>query len=312
MNINNARLFKSLRENTVTAFKFYLSCVSTSHFLPKLSRFINKRLYSVGLGCALNRYDNSLTLYSSFADKKLYSDYRINEKFINFGSGAFFHNRWRNYDYPGQSLYYQCIQGKKDKDYIAIDLCEKDLKIPEPSNSVALIYCSHTLEHLDKAASLRFLTECFRILKKDGVMRVALPNSKNDFYILRCLKSQLGVNKDINKKYILEAASHIFSDAGKLDFDKVVELLEKSQYKSHLFYNNAVESYPENAVFRGENSERHINYWDFDNLIDTITGIGFTCAIPTYQGSSLAPPLNNLHVFDTTEPHIAFYADILK
>ena len=312
MNTKNARLFKSMREDTIKAFKIYVSSASKSHFLPKLCRFINKRLYPIGVGSVLNRYDNSFTLYSSSADKRLYSYYRKNEKFINFGSGSFFHSRWKNYDYPGQSPYYRSIQGKKNKDFIAIDLCEKDLEVPEAKNSVALIYCSHTLEHLDKASSHRFLSECFRILKKDGVMRVALPNTKNDFYLMRCLQFQSAVDKIINSKYTLEATSHVLADAVKLDFDEVIELLEKSEYKSELFFNNTIERYPEMALFAGKNPERHINYWDFDCLIETSKEIGFTCVIPAYQGSSVASPFTNLHVFDTTEPHIAFYADIIK
>ena len=312
MTTKNARLFKSMRENTIKAFKIYVHSASTSHFLPKLCRFINKMLYPIGLGSALNRYDNSFTLYSSSADKRLYSFYKKDEKFINFGSGAFFHSRWKNYDYPGQSPYYQSVQGKKDEDFIAIDLCKKNLEVPEAANSVALIYCSHTLEHLDKASSFRFLSECFRMLKEGGVIRVALPNTKNDFYLMRCLQSQRAVDKNVHSKYILEGASHILADTVKLDFDQVVELLEKSQYQSDLFYKNTIEEYPEMAVFNGKNPERHINYWDLDCITDTAKDIGFSCVIPAYQGSSVAPPFTNLHVFDTTEPHIAFYADIIK
>lgn len=89
MNYQNKRLFTALREDTIFGIKFYFRSVSTSYFLPKLSRFINKKLYGVGFASALNRYDNSLTLYSSHSDKKLYSDYAATDKFINFGSGAF-------------------------------------------------------------------------------------------------------------------------------------------------------------------------------------------------------------------------------
>ena len=155
------RLFSSLRENTIFAIRFYFKSVSASFFLPKVSRFINKNLYWMGLGSSLNRYDNSLTLYSSFADKKLYSSYAQNDKFINFGSGAFFHKRWTNYDYPGQSGYYQNLQGIEGKDFYSIDLNNINLKIPEIDESVELIYCSHTLEHLDNQSSLKVLNECF-------------------------------------------------------------------------------------------------------------------------------------------------------
>ena len=52
----------------------------------------------------------------------------------------------------------------ENRDFFHIDLCAKNLFIPEADNSVSLIYCSHTLEHLSKKASKRFLKECFRIL----------------------------------------------------------------------------------------------------------------------------------------------------
>mgnify|MGYP001195153639 FL=1 len=129
---------------------------------------------------------------------------------------------------------------------------------------------------------------------------------------MRCLHFQSRVDKIVNNKYTLEATSHVLADTAKLDFDEVIKLLEKSKCKSELFYNNTIERYPEMAVFDGKNPERHINYWDLDCITDTAKDIGFSCVIPAYQGSSVAPPFTNLHVFDTTEPHIAFYADIIK
>ena len=49
--------------------------------------------------------------------------------------------------------------------FFHIDLCAKNLVIPENNETVSLIYCSHTLEHLALEASKRFLQECYRILK---------------------------------------------------------------------------------------------------------------------------------------------------
>ena len=306
------RLLSSLRENTIFAIRFYFHSVSASYFLPKASRFINKNLYWMGLGSSLNRYENSLTLYSSFADKKLYSSYAENDKFINFGSGAFFHNRWKNYDYPGNSSFYKAIQGNPGKDFNPIDLCDENLKVPEVDNSVDLIYCSHTLEHIDKKSSHRFLKECYRILKKGGVLRVALPNTKNDFYLLRCLMRQNEVHDDVKKNYIKDASSHVLDDTKTIKMESIVEVLDKASFESNEFYNLLIKEHPTMASFDGNNPERHINYWDLDNLIEVMSKFGFELTIPTYQGSSVARPFCNLHVFDNTEPHIAFYADIIK
>lgn len=312
MKYQNKRLLTSLRENTIFAIRFYFKNVSTSYFLPRISRFINKSLYWMGLGSSLNRYDNSLTLYSSFSDKKLYSSYTENSKFINFGSGAFFHNRWKNYEYPGNSSFYKAIQGIPGKDFIPIDLCNENLKVPEMDNSVDLIYCSHTLEHIDKKSSYRFLKECYRILKKRGVLRMALPNIKNDFYLLRCLMRQNEVHDDIKKNYIQDTSSHVLTDAKTIKMENILEVLDKASFKSNEFYKLLIKEHPEMTSFNGNNPERHINYWDLDNLIETMSKIGFELTIPTYQGSSVARPFCNLHVFDSTEPQISFYADIIK
>ena len=266
----------------------------------------------MGLASSLNRYDNSLTLYSYFADKKLYSNYTENDKFINFGSGAFFHNRWKNYDYTGKSSFYKSIQGNTYKDYNPIDLTEESLKIPEMNNSIDLIYCSHTLEHLDNKSSHRFLKECYRILKKGGVLRVSLPNIKNDFYLLRCLIKQNEVNDGIKKNYIKDVSNHVLTDTKTMKIENILEVLEKTSFESKRLYNEFASKYPKITSFDGNNPDRHINYWDFDNLIEVMSKIGFESTIPTYQGSSVARPFCNLHVFDSTEPHISFYADIIK
>ena len=257
MTFTKKRLFTTLHKTIITVMRLYFSNISKSHTLPKLSRFMNKKLYCLGLGSAINRYEKSLTLYSSMADKKLYSDYELNEKFLNFGSGAFFHNRWKNYDYPAQSSYYSSIQGKEGSDFFEIDLCSEKLAIPECDDSVALIYCSHTLEHLDRESSLRFLKECLRVLKKDGVMRVALPNTRNLFYSTLCLINQKEMIESLYENYLTDATSHVLTDTAKLDVKEITELLDESQFQSDTFYSKTISKHPGMSYFDGNNPERH-------------------------------------------------------
>ena len=312
MKFSNVRLWTSQRENAVNAIRFFSKSFAKSIFFSKLSRIINKYLYKFGIGSSLNRYNNSFTIYSSGADKNLYKNFSKTDKFINFGSGAFFHNRWKNYDYPGLSNYYKGIQGIEGLDFKPIDLCNQNLLIPEPDESIKLIYCSHTLEHIDEASSTRFLKECLRILKKNGVMRLALPNTSNDFYLLRCLFSQSLVAEDIKERYLRDVVSHILTDTQKLDIKEISDLLSISAQDSDKFYNNVKKKYDDFAKFNESNPERHIGYWDYKNLIKTTSHIGFSFCIPCYQGSSVALPFTNIHLFDTTEPQISFYADIIK
>jgi predicted SAM-dependent methyltransferase len=48
--------------------------------------------------------------------------------------------------------------------------------LPFSADSVQLLYCSHTLEHLFPEDALRLLGEIRRVLSKDGVARIAVPS----------------------------------------------------------------------------------------------------------------------------------------
>ena len=51
-------------------------------------------------------------------------------------------------------------------------------KFPWKDNSIDEIYCGHFLEHLDGSEVDFFLSECKRVLKKDGVAAFIIPDWK--------------------------------------------------------------------------------------------------------------------------------------
>ena len=120
------------------------------------------------------------------------------------------------------------------------------------------------------------------------------------------------VHDDVKNNYIEDVSQHVLSDTKTMKIKNILEVLDKASFEGNEFYNQSVRKYPKITSFDGNNPERHINHWDFDNLIEVMSKIGFESTIPTYQGSSVARPFCNLHVFDSTEPHISFYADIIK
>ena len=63
---------------------------------------------------------------------------------------------------------------KKNKIFFA----DATKKIPLKNNSVECIYSSHMLEHLSRDGALAFLRESLRVLKKNGVLRIAVPDLK--------------------------------------------------------------------------------------------------------------------------------------
>ena len=303
--------FKSLRENHIASISFTFRRVSRSLTLPKISRYINKNLYRIGIGSTLNRYDNTLTLYSSFADRDLYSEYSEKDLFCNFGSGAFYHNRWINYDFPGQSKFYKCIQGVEGKDFQPINLCIDELELPLSDNSVSLIYCSHTLEHIEEMYSIKFLSECYRILKEDGVMRIAVPSTDQDHKIISILNSQQSIVPTLKREVSKAVAVQILADTDDVADESLLEMMEKCNYSSSSFYDECV-SYGVSNKFEESNPERHITYWDYKKLMEVGNRIGFSYCVPLYRGSTVALPFSNLCVFDNTEPHSSLYFEFIK
>ena len=83
-------------------------------------------------------------------------------KYLNLGCGARFHEDWINIDFVSNSTFVQ-----------SANLTEG---IPLENESIDIVYNSHVLEHFTKSQGEIFLTECFRVLKKDGILRVVVPD----------------------------------------------------------------------------------------------------------------------------------------
>lgn len=79
---------------------------------------------------------------------------------LHIGSGPLALEGWTNVDvaaYPGVDVVH-------------------DVREPWPFAGVELIFAEHFLEHLTLAEGLRFLRECRRVLRDDGVVRLSTPN----------------------------------------------------------------------------------------------------------------------------------------
>ena len=287
--------------------------IKSKLFIPKIIRFINKYFYRIGLfGAILNRYDNSVTFYSASKDKKLYKNYSKDSKFINFGSGAFNHPLWINYDYPGQSNYYKKLQGDKEIDFYPINLCKDNLKIHFEDNSCDLIYCSHTLEHLEEDKGFNFLKECQRILKPNAIMRVALPSTENNFYYAKLIYNQEKISQKIKDEVILDCANKLFSETENLPNEFVIKKVIESNFSIQNFIEILAKENNLSLKFKEESPERHITYYSHEKLIDISKKLNFQFYTPLYKGSSFADPFKNLEVFDTTEPQWSIYGEFIK
>jgi predicted SAM-dependent methyltransferase len=83
-------------------------------------------------------------------------------KLLNLGCGRTYHNSWINIDFVSSSEYvevHNLLNG-----------------IPINNYDVDVVYHSHILEHFSKKDGFHFIEECYRVLKTNGIIRIAVPD----------------------------------------------------------------------------------------------------------------------------------------
>lgn len=97
-------------------------------------------------------------------------NYTSDTKYLNVGGGKFVREHWRVLDHPSTVFNYDTVFVDFD-----VDLESEDTW-PIESSDFDLVYSSHTLEHLSTPAIENTLSECFRVLKPGGTLRIEVPD----------------------------------------------------------------------------------------------------------------------------------------
>lgn len=282
----------------------------------RVSRFLCKALYEIGIGCAFNRYSGTLSFYSSNRDKNLYHQISAGRKplLLNIGSGGFYHPFWRLFDYPGESGYYKGVQGVPGKDFEPVDLCVVPLRLPVVDSSVRAIYVSHTLEHLPYSKALAFLKECSRALVNGGVLRLALPRTSFDFYRASIICEAEFIDPLFKQQFAKQVAFHVFSPciSSLPDDHDFVSDMRATMYSAAKFVDIMKTSYNVSDSFNPCEPGWHLSEWNGSHLSQITNEIGMSLYMPVFRGQSYCPVFSNTHVFDTTEPQITFYGEFIK
>jgi len=139
--------------------------------------------------------------------------------YVNLGSGYRAPTGWLNLDrtiniliarIPGfpVALHKLGLLGPKQYDrfrqrfWARVRYWDARYPIPIPNGAVSAIYSSHLLEHLDRGIAQKLLSDCYRVLKSGGVLRLVLP----DMYLIsksyvsiadRIAGGQLGLNDPV-------------------------------------------------------------------------------------------------------------------
>lgn len=107
---------------------------------------------------------------------------------LNLGCGDIIHPDWMNIDMNSKN----------------INVLKYDITRPLPyeSSSADAVYCSHVLEHMEEETTDRVLKEIHRMLKKDGIIRILVPDleaiCRN---YIKYLEAALAGDKDAEFKY---------------------------------------------------------------------------------------------------------------
>ena len=124
--------------------------------------------------------------------------------YLNLGCGSTFHKDWTNVDFVSTG-----------EDVIAHNLLSG---VPFNDNTFEVVYHSHVLEHFPKDKAIVFIKECYRVLKTDGIIRIAIPDLE------RIAKNYL--------KYLEESLNNVPKAAEKYEwsllemYDQVVRTQE--------------------------------------------------------------------------------------
>lgn len=85
---------------------------------------------------------------------------------INIGCGETWREYLQKYGYKGLDL----------KDFGQDFVCDVREGLPFKDMGVDYIHCQHFLEHLTYDEAINFLNECWRVLSKDGELKIIVPH----------------------------------------------------------------------------------------------------------------------------------------
>ncbi len=95
---------------------------------------------------------------------------------LHLGCGPYIKTGWLNIDLVDSPP--PLLPDSEGTQFVNYDL---RLGLPLSDESAVMIYSSHFFEHLEYKQGIQLLKDCYRVLQRDGVFRIALPDFKTSF-----------------------------------------------------------------------------------------------------------------------------------
>ena len=169
--------------------------------------------------------------------------------------------------------------------------CRKDL--PFRSGSIDFIYTSHFLEHLRKYEAQKVAKECYRALRKNGLIRIAVPDL--ELLVRKYFEKDIAFFKKAKAGLIVQGANS--PDAPLADY--LVDNFYPDFYKERYSGINKLM----NFFVRP-----HLWQYDYDSLKDLFIKAGFKNIERRHFREGRVPDLDVLDVF----PEVSLYAEAEK
>lgn len=113
--------------------------------------------------------------------------------YLNIGCGNKYHKDWVNIDMQPAS-----------KEVMKIDILDE---LPFEENTFEVIYSSQVLEHIPSIQADKFIKECYRVLRPNGIIRIVVPDLENIIQeylrLLQELRSNPNPQVEANYHWIL-------------------------------------------------------------------------------------------------------------
>jgi predicted SAM-dependent methyltransferase len=108
--------------------------------------------------------------------------------YLNLGCGQTFHESWTNVDFYSS--------------HPAVIQCNLINGIPFEDSRFDVVYHSHVLEHFSKEDGEKFIKECYRVLRSNGIIRVAIPDLEQIVtHYLKAMNDSLNNIKNAEDNY---------------------------------------------------------------------------------------------------------------
>jgi len=247
------------------------------------------------------RNNNLILILRKFLIKKKYNKKNF---FLNVGGFIFIKKNWRVLEFSSESY----PISKNLIDYNVNLSLNKEL--PLLDEQVNLIYTSHTLEHLLESSVIFNIREIYRILKKDGMFRIVVPDidiiweacHANDLKIL----NYLGKRKD---QSIPEFFLYCFSikRADDIQLKKDFYNLDKKDFLKR-YQTSSIDN-----KFSHDYSN-HISWFNFEKMKNILLDSGFK-EEKIYKSSFLksnSEEMRESKFFDKTLPKISLFVECIK